>query len=89
MGALLRDPRPFHSPTSCTQKAVGQRDWQSLEGMKFGASFALTKANLPMITFVNWLRGSWEPNLMCKVTPKLEQRFWGLASHGLSHGRQI
>lgn len=69
MGALLRDPRPFHSPTSCTQKAVGQRDWQSLEGMKFGASFALTKANLPMITFVNWLRGSWEPNLMCKATP--------------------
>lgn len=71
MGTLLRDPRPFHSLTGCTQKAVGQRDWQSLEGVKFGASSALTKANLPMITFVNWLRGSWELNLMCKVTPGL------------------
>lgn len=50
VGALLRDPSPFHSPTSCTQKAVWQKDWQSLEGMEFGASSALTKANLLMIT---------------------------------------
>lgn len=50
MGALLRDPSPFPFPTSCTQKVVGQRDWQFLQWIEFGASFALTKANFLMIT---------------------------------------
>lgn len=54
MGTLFRDPSPFHSPTICTQKAVEQREWQSLEGMEFENNSALTKASLLMITDHIW-----------------------------------